>query len=83
MNFGRYDLITFEDDDKVVVLEVVLYQNKEYLYVNQVLPDESDTTDVYKVLSPNYNDGTFEKIVDLELLSVLLPMFQEKLKKYE
>lgn len=83
MNFGRYDLITFEDDDKVVVLEVVLYQNKEYLYVNQVLPDESDTTDVYKVLSPNYNDGTFEKIVDLELLNVLLPMFQEKLKKYE
>lgn len=83
MNFGRYDLITFENDDKVVVLEVVLYQNKEYLYVNQVLPDESDTTDVYKVLSPNYNDGTFEKIVDLELLSVLLPMFQEKLKKYE
>lgn len=83
MNFGRYDLITFEDDDKVVVLEVVLYQNKEYLYVNQVLPDESDTTDVYKVLSPNYNDGTFEKIIDLELLNVLLPMFQEKLKKYE
>lgn len=83
MNFGRYDLITFDDDDKVVVLEVVLYNGKEYLYVNQVLPDESDTTDVYKVLSPNYNDGTFEKIVDLELLNVLLPMFQEKLEKYK
>lgn len=83
MNFGRYDLITFDDDDKVVVLEVVLYNGKEYLYVNQVLPDESDTTDVYKVLSPNYNDGTFEKIIDLELLNVLLPMFQEKLKKYQ
>lgn len=83
MNFGRYDLITFDDDDKVVVLEVVLYNGKEYLYVNQVLPDESDTTDVYKVLSPNYNDGTFEKIIDLELLNVLLPMFQEKLEKYK
>ena len=83
MNFGRYDLITFDDDDKVVVPEVVLYNGKEYLYVNQVLPDESDTTDVYKVLSPNYNDGTFEKIVDLELLNVLLPMFQEKLEKYK
>lgn len=83
MNFGRYDVITFDDDDKVVVLEVVLYNGKEYLYVNQVLPDESDTTDVYKVLSPNYNDGTFEKIIDLELLNVLLPMFQEKLEKYK
>lgn len=83
MNFGRYDVITFDDDDKVVVLEVVLYNGKEYLYVNQVLPDESDTTDVYKVLSPNYNDGTFEKIIDLELLNVLLPMFQEKLEKYQ
>lgn len=83
MNFGRYDVITFEDDEKVVVLEVVLYNNKEYLYVNGILPDESGVNDIYKVLSPNYNDGTFEKVVDLELLNVLLPMFQEKLEKYQ
>lgn len=83
MNFGRYDVITFDDNEKVVVLESILYNNKEYLYVNQVLPDESGVTDVYKVLTPNYNDGTFEKIIDSNILSEILPIFEQKLKQYE
>lgn len=82
MNFGRYDVITFEDGGKVVVLEALLYNNKEYLYCNEILQDESDLTDDYKILEPNYTNGTFEKVIDVELLKVLLPMFQEKLEKY-
>lgn len=82
MTFKRYDVITFEENDKVVVLEALLYEGNEYVYVNEILPDESDVTDVYKVMVVHYEDGTLEKVVDPELLKVLLPKFQELLEKY-
>ena len=82
MNFSRYDLITFEDGEKVAVLASVMYNNEEYLYVNEVLPDESDVTDKYKIMVVHYEDGTLEKVVDPALLQVLSPKFQEILEQY-
>ena len=82
MTFKRYDVITFEENDKVVVLEALLHEGNEYVYVNEILPDESDVTDVYKVMVVHYEDGTLEKVVDPELLNVLLPQFQKLLEKY-
>lgn len=81
MSFRRTDVITFDDDTKVLVLEVLLYNNVEYLYVNEILPDESDLTDVYRVLKANYSDGTLEEVLENEILEVILPMFQEKLEE--
>ena len=34
MTFKRYDVITFEEDDKVVVLEALVYDGNEYAYLN-------------------------------------------------
>ena len=82
MTFKRYDVITFEENDKVVVLEALLHEGNEYVYVNEILPDESDVTDVYKVMVVHYEDGTLEKVVEPELLNVLLPQFQKLLEKY-
>ncbi len=82
MTFKRYDVITFEENDKVVVLEALKYEGNEYVYVNEILPDESDVTDVYKVMVVHYEDGTLEKVVDPNLLQVLLPQFQQLLEKY-
>lgn len=82
MTFKRYDVITFEENDKVVVLEALLHEGNEYVYVNEILPDESDVTDVYKVMVVHYEDGTLEKVIDPELLKVLLPKFQKLLEKY-
>lgn len=82
MTFKRFDVITFEEDDKVVVLEALLHDGKEYVYVNEILPDESDITNVYKIMVVHYEDGTLEKVIEPELLQELLPRFQELLKKY-
>ena len=49
MTFKRYDVITFEENDKVVVLAALVHEGNEYVYVNEILPDESDVTDVYKL----------------------------------
>ncbi len=82
MTFKRYDVITFEEDDKVVVLEALVHEGNEYVYVNEILPDESDITDVYKVMVVHYEDGTLEKVTDHELLGVLLPKFHKLLEQY-
>ena len=42
MTFKRYDVITFEENDKVVVLEALVHEGNEYVYVNEILPDESE-----------------------------------------
>ena len=81
MTFKRYDVITCEGNEKVVVLAALLHEGNEYVYVNEILPDESDVTDVYKVMVVHYEDGTLEKVVDPNLLQVLLPKFLEILEK--
>ena len=81
MTFKRYDVITFEGNEKVVVLAALLHEGNEYVYVNEILPDESDVTDIYKVMVVHYEDGTLEKVVDPNLLQVLLPKFLEILEK--
>ena len=82
MSFKRGDVVTFTDEDKGLVLEALLFEGAEYLYVNEILPDESDMTDKYKVLVANYEDGTLEKVIDVDILSKILPIFQEKLQQY-
>ena len=82
-NLKRYDVVTFADDDKVVVLARCDYKNRKFVYVNEILPDESDVTDVYKVMEIHLEDGTLEKVVEPELLQNLLPIFLEQLEKAE
>ncbi len=83
MSFKRYDVITFSEDDKVVVLEALMHNGEEYLFVNEILPDESDLTDKYKVLRVNYDNGTLIKEVNVDVLQEILPKFDEMLKQYE
>ena len=79
MSFKKYDLITFEDDNKVMVLAALLDEGNEYLFVNEVLPDESDFTDKCKILRANYENGTLEKVTDVNILTKLVPMFENML----
>lgn len=81
MTFKRYDIITFEENDKVVVLAALVHENKEYVFVQEVLPDESDVVENYKIMAVHYEDGTLEKVVEPELISVLAPKFQQILEQ--
>ena len=82
MSFKRYDVITFEENDKVVVLESLLHEGGEYLYVDEINTDETELLEKYKVLEVDYQNGTLNKITDVNLLSTLIPHFQEALSKY-
>ena len=82
MTFKRYDVITFEEGDKVIVLEALIHEGTEYVCVNGLLPDESDIDDTYMIMQVHYEDGTLEKVKDQNLLHMLLPKFHKLLQQY-
>jgi hypothetical protein len=82
MSFKRYDVITFEENDKVVVLEALVFNGGEYLYTDEINSEETELLGKYKILEVNYQDGTLDKVTDIKLLNDLLPKFQEILSQY-
>ena len=69
MSFKRYDVITFEENDKVVVLEALLFNGGEYLYTDEINSEETELLGKYKILEVNYQDGTLDKVTDINLLN--------------
>ena len=82
MTFKQNDLIEFEDNEKVVVLDAIEHKGNEYVFVNIVTGDNVNPlpTDQYKVMFVDYSNGTLQKIVDTNLLQELLPQFEARLK---
>lgn len=76
----RDDLITFSETDKVIVLDVIEFEGKQYAFVNEVTPDEQDVTDVYHVMECNSDDNTMLKVANKEILDKILPLFSKRLE---
>ena len=77
----KFDVVTFDDGEKVVVLSRLDRNNRKFVYVNEILPDESNITDVYKVMEIHLEDDTLEEATDVELLHELLPLFYNQLEE--
>ena len=78
--YTRGKVITFEDNDKVLVLENIEYEGDNYVYVNQLLADETPTNQFDSmIINP---DGSFEYVSDPMTLVSILSIFQVKLAEY-
>lgn len=76
----RNDVITFSEDDKVVVLDVIQDEGKVYAFVNGVTPDEQDVTDKYMVMDYDTATDSMLEIKDKEILDKLLPIFSKRIE---
>ena len=81
LKLKRYDVVTFDEQDKVIVLSNYTYNGRRFVYVNEVLPDESDVKNVFKVMEAHPEDDTLETVKDERLLSVVLPALERIHKK--
>ena len=68
MTFRQNDLIEFEDNEKVMVLDAIEHRNNEYVFVNVVQGDDLEPTETYKVMMVDYTDGTLQKVIDPNIL---------------
>lgn len=79
---SRGDVVTFSETDKVIIVDIVEYENDTYVFVNDVLPDESGFTDKYHVMKYNSERNSLIEIVDQNFLNNnILPLFSENIQK--
>ena len=78
--YTRGKVVTFEDNDKILILENIDYEGNQYVYVNQLLPDETPTNQFDSMIINA--DGTFEYVDDPMTLISILSIFQVKLAEY-
>lgn len=81
MTFRQNDLIEFEDNEKVMVLDALEHRDNEYVFVNVVEGDNLEPTQTYKVMFVDYTDGTLQKVIDPNILQELLPRFEKRLRQ--
>lgn len=72
------NVITFDENDKVVVISRKRYNNREFYLMAEITSDESDITDNYKVMEAFEEGCELQKVVDVELLLNLKPSFTKK-----
>ena len=66
------------DNESYITLETMDYDNVNYAFVNRLSTADGEPTEEFYVYK---NDGNLERVVDTDLLNVLLPKFQEQLQK--
>ena len=81
MTFRQNDLIEFEDNEKVMVLDAIEHRNNEYVFVNVVQGENLEPTQTYKIMVVDYSDGTLQKVIDPNILQELLPRFEKRLRQ--
>lgn len=79
MRYNRFDIMTLDNNEKVVVLEVVEFEGETYLYVDKVTEDEKDTLGKYHILKV-YEDNIVQKETDTDTLIKILPLFSKNVK---
>lgn len=74
------NILTFEDDEKYIVLNQGLYQNKNYFLVAKVTIDEKDVTDEFKLLEETEMNGekALRLVTDEKVIEVLTKYFKDK-----
>lgn len=80
MSFRQNDIVEFDDGSKVLVIEAIQYNDEEYVFVNELLEDGINMANKYKIMYVNYANGSLKKVIDRDLLEVLLSQFEYKLK---
>lgn len=80
MSLKRYDVLTLDDDSKVVVIDSISHEGEEFIFTDEVDETGDDTKQKYRILRVCYEDGTIESVNDSKLLSELAPIFEKNLK---
>ena len=82
MNYEKYDVITFDYDDKVVVLETLEHEGIKYLYVDKVDVNETKTLKEFHILRV-CDDDYLQKETNPDILMEILPLFNRLVKLNE
>lgn len=74
------NILTLDNDEKYIVLNQALYQNKNYFLVAKVTDDEEDVLDEFKLLEEIEINGekALQLVNDKKVIELLTKYFQPK-----
>ena len=79
MEYNRFDIITLKNNEKLVVLETIEYEEIKYLYVDKVNNEETETKEEYQIYRVCGNN-VVQKETDTDILISILPLFSKNIK---
>jgi len=73
------DVITFEDNNEYVILDIIDYKSEKYLYCVSIDKDEMPTNEFkyFKGIEEN-NEFYVEEVLDKNLLNDIISIFKNK-----
>ena len=80
MSLKRYDVLTLDDDNQVVVIDSISHGGEEFIFTGEVDETGDDTKQIFRILWVCFVDGTIVCVIDPKLLSDLVPIFEKNLK---
>ena len=80
MKIGKNQLITLDDGKKYIITEEKMYEENKFYLMAGVKEDESDLNNQFQIAREVIFEGdtNLEEVDDPELLSKILPLFEEK-----
>ena len=80
MKIGKNQLITLDDGKKYIITEEKMYEDNKFYLMAGVKEDESDLNNQFQIAREVIFEGDtyLEEVDDPELLSKILPLFEEK-----
>ena len=80
MKIGKNQLITLDDGKKYIITEEKMYEDNKFYLMAGVKEDESDLNNQFQIAREVIFEGDtyLEEVDDPELLSKILPLFDEK-----
>lgn len=81
MNIKPNDIVALSTDKKILVIDLLKYMDRDFIFANEILPDESSVTNNYKIMLVDYNKNALQKVTNIEILSIILPMFYQRIQR--
>ena len=79
MKYKKFDIITLKNNKKLVVLDTLMYEGINYLYVDEVNNEETENLEKYHIL--RVEEGNIvQKETNPDILITLLPLFSKNIK---
>jgi len=70
-------IVTLGNNEEYLIVDKVIYEDKEYYYVAEVNEDDTDIKDNYKIVCATYKDDNIylDEVLGEDKLKKILPLF--------
>lgn len=70
-------IVTLGNNEEYLIIDYVEYEEKDYYYIAEVAPDDTDILDNYKIVCATYKDNEvyLDEVLGEDKLKKILPLF--------